>query len=142
MNDEWKRKLLQAAARSDETQEQEFLELVDQADGNCSLDVVRVLMKTFSSKPDYGTQERVESILATAKPEHVTRGILEELPRLVVEAPEWAETLVGMEVDNRLDLLISVAKTMPENVKDCLCKLVYSEPFLDFYPNGKDFKLT
>lgn len=142
MKADWETKLLEASKRTNEDEEKEFLRLVDQVEGNCSLKIVRILMKTFSAKPDYGTQERVDSVLATAKAKDVTAGILEELPRLIAEAPEWAVSLVGMEVDNRLELLISVAKGMPDNVKDCLCQLIQSESFLDFYPNGKKFKLT
>ncbi len=135
MNAEWEKQLLKAAKRSNEEEEKEFLRLVDLAEGNCSLDAVRSLMKTFSDKPDYGTQERVESVLATAKEEDVTRGILEELPRLMVEAPEWAESLIGVEVDNRPELLSSVVKQMSENVKNSLRQLTQSDSFRDFYPN-------
>ena len=91
--------------------------------------------------PDYGTQERVESVLATAKAEDVTRGILEELPRLMAEAPEWAESLVGVEFDNRLELLASISAGMPDNIKDCLRQLTQSEEFIDFYPEAKKLKI-
>ena len=141
MNADWEKKLLDVAKRSNETEEKEFLRLVDMAEGNCSLDVVRSLMKTFSNEPDYGTQERVESVLATAKAEDVTRGILEELPRLMAEAPEWAESLVGVEVDNRLELLTSIAAGMPDNIKDCLRQLTQSDEFIDFYPAAKKLKI-
>ena len=141
MNTEWEKKLLEAAKRSNEEQEQEFLRLVDQVEGNCPLAVVRVLMKTFSAEPDYGTQERVESVLATAKPEDVTQAILEELPRLMVEAPEWAESLVGVEIDNRLELVSSIAAGMPDNIKDCLRQLTQSEEFIDFYPAARNLKI-
>jgi len=141
MNTDWEKKLLEAAKRSNEAEEKEFLRLVDMAEGNCSLDTVRSLMKTFSDELDYGTQERVESVLATAKAEDVTRGILEELPRLMTEAPEWAESLVGVEVDNRLELISSIAASMPDNIKDCLRQLTQSEEFIDFYPAVKNLKV-
>jgi hypothetical protein len=141
MNADWEKKLLEAAKRSNEEEEKEFLRLVDMAEGNCSLDTVRSLMKTFSAQPDYGTQERVESVLATAKEEDVTRGILEELPRLLAEAPEWAESLVGIEVDNRLELLSSIAATIPDNVKNCLRQLTQSDEFVDFYPAAKNLSI-
>lgn len=141
MNAEWEKNLLLAAKHSNEFEEKEFIRLVDLADGNCSLDTVRTLMKTFSDAPDYGTQERVESVLATANPEDVTKGILEELPRLMIEAPEWAESLVGVEVDNRLELLSSVAEVMPSNVKDALRKLTQSNSFIEFYPNAKKLRI-
>lgn len=141
MNTEWEKKLLDAAKRSSEAEEKEFLRLVDMAEGNCSLDAVRSLMKTFSDEPDYGTQERVESVLATAKVEDVTRGIIEELPRLMAEAPKWTESLVGVEVDNRLELLASISAGMPDNIKDCLRQLTQSEAFIDLYPEAKKLKV-
>lgn len=141
MNIDWEKRLLDAAKRSNEAEEKEFLRLVDMAEGNCSLDAVRSLIKTFSSEPDYGTQERVESVLATAKAEDVTRGILEELPRLMAEAPEWAESLVGVEVDNRLELLASISAGMSDNIKDCLRQLTQSDEFIDFYPAAKKLKI-
>lgn len=137
MNKDWEERLLEASKRSCEDEEKEFLRLVDMATDNCSLDTVRSLMKTFSSQPDYGTQERVESVLATAKAEDVARAILEDLPRLMNEAPEWAESLIGIEIDNRLDLFSSTAAEMPANIKDCLRRLISSDDFLDFYPVAK-----
>ena len=142
MNSEWKIELLAAAKRSSEEQEREFLKLVDQAYGNCSLDTARSLLKTYSAEPDYGTQERVEGVLATAQPEHVTRAILEELPRLMAEAPEWAESLVGVEVVHRLDLLAAVAAGMPEDIKECLRQLTEAEEFTEFYPEARKLVIS
>lgn len=140
MDADWNNKLLRAARRADAAQVEEFLRLVDQADENCSLDTVRILMRTFTANPDYGTQERVGSVLATARPEDVTRGILEELPRLMSEAPEWAVCLVGVEIDYRPALLSAVAATMPDEIRDCLRQLTQSESFVDFYPAAKTLR--
>lgn len=136
MEKNWAEKLLSASKRANEKQQKEFLCLVDQANNLCTLDVARILMKTFSSSPDYGTQERVESILATADPEIVTQAILEELPRLWKEAPEWAESLIGLEVEKRQELLQRVASTMPEHVKNALRQLINDSNFKEFYPNA------
>ena len=141
MNADWERKLLEAAKRANEAEEKEFLRLVDMAEGNCSLGNVRSLMKTFSNKPDYGTQERVESVLATARAEDVNRGILEELPRLMDEAPDWAECLVGAEIDNHFELRSLIAADLPDKIKDCLRQLTQSDEFIVFYPAAKNLEL-
>lgn len=138
MDSNWESKLLLVARRSNEEETKEFLRLVDQAFGLCTLDIARVLMKTFSDEPDYGTQERVVSVLATAENAIVTQAILEELPRLAEEAPEWTESLIGLEVDRRPELLQEIAAKMPDNVRSVLIKLLNSEEFQDFYPRAKD----
>lgn len=74
MDIDWADAVLSASQRRDEAEEDCFLALVDQADGRCTLEVARVLMKTFSDVPDYGTQERVRSVLAGALPEVAIRG--------------------------------------------------------------------
>lgn len=109
MDESWKTRILKASERPSEREEREFLELVDQANGKCTLDVARVLMKTFSDKPDYGTQERVNSVLASGKREDAIVALLEELPRLVKDSPEWAITLVMTEATHAPELLAAVA---------------------------------
>src|SRR5437660_9123245 len=136
MDADWTKKLLHVSKRASEREQEEFLELVDQACGVCTLAVARVLMKTFSDTPDYGTQERVVSTLATADDQIVTQAILEELPRLIKEAPEWAESLVGLEVDKRPELLQRVASQMPESVRKALRELLADKDFQDFYPGA------
>jgi hypothetical protein len=136
MNTDWERQLLETSARRDEAEQQRFLALVDQASGKCALDVARVLMKTFSDTPDFGTQERVVSVLATALPQVVLCAKLEELPRLLDEAPEWAESLIGEEVEHRPELLTSVAGSMSAQVKLALRRLLGDKDFRDFYPNA------
>lgn len=134
----WAEQLLKASKRTNEKEQNEFLHLVDHVFGRCDADVARILMKTFTDTPDYGMQERVISVLATADDAIVTRAILEELPRLVQEAPEWAESLIGLEVDKRPQLLVQVASSTSENVKQALKNLLAQEEFQDFYPGAKD----
>lgn len=112
MDRQWASNLLIASERKDETQEIQFLQLVDEVEGLVTLEVARVLLKTYSDRADFGTQERVESVLATAEPEIVAQAILEELPRLLNEGPEWADSLIGTEVDFRPQLIEAVAKKM------------------------------
>lgn len=136
MDKKWEEKVLEASKRENEEQEDLFLTLVDQVRGKSNLEIAKILMKTFQSKPDYGTQERVISVLATFDDRTVTQAILEELPRLVKEAPEWAEDLVGPEVDNRPDLLINVLKLMNDPIQDSFKTLLSDKDFQSFYPNA------
>jgi len=136
MDVKWESELLIASQRRDEAEQQRFLTLVDQAFERCTLAVAKTLMRTFSDVPDFGTQERVCSVLASAPPEVAIRAKLEELPRLVVEAPEWAESLIGEEVEHRPELLKSVAASMPAAVKLSLRQLLGNKEFRDFYPNA------
>jgi hypothetical protein len=141
MNSDWEQELLSASARRDEAEQERFLALVDQAFGRCTLPVARVLMKTFSDMPDFGTQERVVSALASATPEVTLRAKLEELPRLLDEAPEWAESLIGEEVEHRPTLLKSIAASMPAQVKLSLRQLLGNKDFRDFYPNATQISI-
>lgn len=58
MQANWKKNLLNASSRANEDQEKIFLDLVGQAFNKCTLEVARTLMKIFTAKPNYGTQER------------------------------------------------------------------------------------
>jgi hypothetical protein len=136
MDADWAKKLLHASKRASEREQEEFFGLVDQVCGVWTLEAARVLMKTFSDKPDYGTQEKVVSTLATADDQIVTQAILEEFPRLVKEAPEWVESLVGLEVDKRPELLQKVASQMPESVRKALRELLADKDLQDFYPGA------
>jgi len=141
MDEIWKKELLEASRRLDQDQVNKFLNLVNQAAGKCSLDVARIFMKTFSDQPDYGTQERVVNVLSTAHDKIVIQAILEELPRLYKEAPEWAESLIGLEIDKRAALVEEIVKKMPEDIKKILKKFCSSKDFYEFYPAAKTIKL-
>jgi hypothetical protein len=136
MDANWADELLSASKRRDEGEEQKFLLLVDQAFERCTLEVAGVLMKTFSDAPDFGTQERVCGVLASAPPEIVIRAELEELPRLIVDAPDWAESLIGEEVEHRPGLLKAIAASMSPAVKLSLRQLLGRKDFREFYPNA------
>jgi hypothetical protein len=137
MNEQWKNSFLGVMRRNDVEQEKEFLHLVDQVRNRCNLDVARTLMKSFLGKPDYGTQERVISVLASADRCDAIRALLEELPRLIKEAPEWAETLTGQEVDRRPELLAEVAKSVSDESVRALQTLLFADSFRESYPNAK-----
>lgn len=142
MNKEWEIKFLAVLGRESEQEEKEFLKLLDQAKDNLNLEVMRVLMRSFTNKPDYGTQERVINVMSNGEDELVIQAILEELPRLVVEAPEWAEALIGPEVDNRPTVLSKVALKMPIEIRRALMELLKSKDFQDFYPSANKVTLS
>lgn len=138
MNKDWITRFEAAIARSSPEQEEEFLLLADEAEGNCTIDVARVLLKSFLAKEDFGTQERVVSVLATADKIDAITAILEELPRLMRETPDWAEILVGQEVDRRPELLSTIARTTSPLVRIALNELLCDSDFEKSYPNAQE----
>jgi len=99
MDLDWKKNILLVAKERDKPgKDREFVELVYQAENKCDLDAVRILMKTFYDLDDYGTQESVNSVFSTVEGEILIEALLEELPRLAKDAPEWAHYLVGREM--------------------------------------------
>jgi hypothetical protein len=137
MEPDWERKLLEASTRETRAHEERFLSLVEQAEGKIDLATAKSLMKTYSDKPDYGTQERVESVLATADPVIIVEALLEEMPRLVEEAPEWAETLLGQELEHRSSIVISAMNKMPQRVIEAVKTVAARPEFTSFYQNAK-----
>lgn len=140
MPQNWEQELLLASQRRDAQDEARFLELVSQARDRVSLEIARVLMKTFSANEDFGTQERVCSVLSSGASEVQTRAILEELPRLMQEAPEWAEVLVGDELNERLDIVNKLLPAMPQDVKVAVRQLINDPDFADMYENASKIR--
>jgi hypothetical protein len=81
----------------------EFVSLVDMSEDNCDYDTCKILMKTFVTEEDFGVQESVNRVLSTAKAEDRQRALLEELPRLIVDTPEWGIVLLETEIRFHLD---------------------------------------
>lgn len=133
---EWEQWLLAASKRGDEAEQQRFLELLDQVSGRVTPAIAKVLMKTFSEAADFGTQERVINTLATAPAEVQLRAELDELPRLLKEAPRWAEALMAEEVEHRPELLQATVRTMPAEVKMSLRQLLNRKDLQDIFPNA------
>ncbi len=136
MDKDWENRLLAASKRETEDEENEFLSLVDQAADKVDLNTAKILLKTYSAKLDYGTQERVESVLATGDERIIVRAVLEEMPRLVSEASEWAEALLGHEIEHRVSLVQETLKSMSPQVKKAVSQLVDSNDYLSFYPGA------
>ncbi len=136
LDDKWKSALLISSARESTEQESDFLDLVDAADEKIDFEVAVVLLKTFIAKPDYGTQERVVSVLSSGRPEIVIKAILQELPRLVAEASEWAFVLMGTEVEFRPALTARLLLQAEDDVKNAASTVLCHEEFLSLYPNA------
>lgn len=136
MDRDWKERVLRLRHHSTEAEAREYVALVDQALGNCTSEVADVLLLTFTSEEDYGVQESVVSALGTAEPEVYHVALLKALPRLLREAPEWAEILVGREVHFAPFLLTSTANHMDREVKEVLVSLITQPDFIEFYPNA------
>src|SRR4051794_24093212 len=117
MSPEWKAKILSLQDKDTEDAANEFVALVDQAVNRCDLETARALMKTFTTDEDYGVQESVVSALSTAKPEDYQTALLEDLPRLLRDAPEWAQTLIEREVKSHPEIFLRISKTMPTEIK-------------------------
>jgi hypothetical protein len=134
---EWREELLAAAARETPEQEARFLSLVDMVGGRVTPDVAKALLATFNSTPDSGTQERVCSVLASAPLDTQVRAILDEMPRLLREAPEWAEALIGELIEHELPAIQRHVRTVSAEVRFALSVLLSRGEFCDFYPNAK-----
>jgi hypothetical protein len=137
MQADWYTRLAQTMPRTTAQQEQVFVNVVDECVGHCDLDAARALMKTFSAKPDYGTQQAVVSALSTASAHDRITAVLEDLPRLLDEAYEWAEDLVGGEVDQNPEIVASVAAHLDEDRKKRLRELLADPSFAAFFPNAR-----
>ncbi len=137
MDREWKERILTTSKRETEEEELEFIRLVHTANGNCDLDTVRVLMKTFSEKDDFGTQECVRSALASASKQDYVLGVLEELPRLVRETPDWAMVCLWREVHDRHEMVLNIANTMPFEVVVSLRQLLLDPDFQEDNPDWR-----
>nr|CAP48625.1 putative integron gene cassette protein [uncultured bacterium] len=132
----WEKELLAASARLSQAQEENFLDLVDAAEGRIDETIARVLLRTFSAKDDYGTQERVVSVLSTGADQVVIDAIVEEMPRLALEAPEWAQTLLGTEVEFRPDLTARALSQAPTICRIAAENILKNEDFQSQYPNA------
>jgi hypothetical protein len=131
MDKKWAELLLRAAQRADEADEREFARLVKDVEAQCDADAARVLMKTFSGREDFATQELVSSALASCSPRDFVSALLEELPRLTAECPEWAHILVSDAIRADANELIEGAKSAPPEARECLRKVLVDNKFFE-----------
>lgn len=137
MTSEWKTRILELRYRTTEAEDLEFVTLVDMAENNCDFDTCKILMKTFVTEEDFGVQESVNSVLSTAKPEDRQRAILEELPRLAIDTPEWADSLVECELRFNLDSFRETVRSISAELGDVLSEVLKRRVFREQFPNLK-----
>ena len=128
--------MLNASARTTPEQEKEFALLVDAASGQITPHVASVLMHTFSDASDFGTQEAVCSALASGAPRVTLCAILEEMPRLSREAPEWAESLLCTELEHRIQLVLELLHASSVEVRAAVRSIIIKPEFVEFQPKA------
>jgi uncharacterized protein (DUF849 family) len=134
----WTEQLRTSARRETPEQERDFLRLVDAVNGKVTRPVAKVLVATFTDTPDYGTQERVASVLASAPTIIRVSVILEEMPRLVAQAPEWAEALLSELLEHDLATVRSFLRTAPVEVKSAVRAVAVRPEFREFQRAAED----
>lgn len=131
----WKKEILIASEeRENEGQFNKFVDLVEMLDGKEGIEVLRVLMKTFSDKPDYGSQEYVNSIFLKFPEKLVIQAVLEELPRLEVESTEQLICVLSDRLHFSNELLINVINSMDKRYRDLFRKWVNTPEFIKDFP--------
>lgn len=133
----WAEKVKALKYRTTNEQNIQFVQLIDEAEGNCNLDVCCFLMSLFVNGDD-GVLESVSGVLASAEPIDYIRALMAELPRLVDEkVVEWAEVMVGQAIDQHLSLVESIAAKQPEKVRSALMSIISDSDFKNFYPGSE-----
>lgn len=135
MTNEWKARILRLRYWEIEDEALEFVSLVDMAEDKCDLETCRILMKTFVTEEDYGVLESVNRVLSTAKPQDRQRALLEELPHLVVDTPEWAESLIESELRFDLDSFRETVRNVHPQLRETLNQVLVRESFREQFPN-------
>ena len=135
---DWSDQLLAASARQTTEQVRNFLDLVDGVNGKVTPAIAQVLMATFSAMPDHGTQERVLSVLASAPNALRVGAILGEMPRLVAEAPEWAEVLLGQLCEHDFAIVRSQLSSAAASVRFAVRTVAARPDFQSFQPAAKN----
>ena len=138
---EWRRRVLSYDPRNLENTPEDdvaFVDLIYQMEGSCSSDVIDVLLQIFSDKPDYGIQESVAAVLASADPSLYIRRLLEHLEKLERRVPEWTVILMSGVVQFHSKELVKEAKNADKLqqrklIDYLLCK---QDDFAEYSPNA------
>lgn len=137
----WKKEILLTSQRRNNEEEENFLKLLDYPFKWDQKSTAKVLMQTFSNRPDYGTQEKVISKLSELEPSIYIDALLEELPRLTKEADQWVESLLGLEIIERANLVRTSLERMPPEIKHIFYNVISQENFKGLFPEARDFLL-
>jgi hypothetical protein len=136
MDEAWKRRVLELRRRTTEAEDLEYVKLVYQAMDACTLDVVETLLQTFTDDPDYGVQESVVSVLASADPIDYMVGLARYYIRLVAEAPEWAEVLLERAVEQYPLELAQAARQVNSETRSQIVSAISDDQFIKHHPNA------
>ena len=91
--------------------------LINQAEKDLDSNTLRALLEMYTTTLDWQIQQKIESIIAGADEEIWVMILLQEMPRLAIEVPAWAVSLLGEELENRFLLIQKYLTSMPEEVQ-------------------------
>ena len=91
--------------------------LINQAEKDLDSNTLRALLEMYTTTLDWQIQQKIESIIAGADEEIWVMILLQEMPRLAIEVPAWAVSLLGEEVENRFQPVRKYLTAMPEEVQ-------------------------
>jgi len=122
-------------------QERQLIALLDQSTSNLDDIRLKALLEKYTLTLDWDTQERIENILSEVDKEMWVRIVLEEMPRLLSDAPEWSVSLLGEEIEHRFQMVQESLSIMPLEVQHAVECVLKSDDFRSFYSNtGSLFK--
>lgn len=121
---------------SEEDQERHLLELLKKAGSEPDDETMKTLLMIYTSTVDWITQERIETVLADVDKSLWIRIVLQEMPVLIQEAPGWAVSLLGEEVEHRFELVRESLQSMPAEVQSAVLSVTKSEDYSSFYANA------
>lgn len=131
-NEEQARMLALAADRRNQAAFDELLRLVDGFAHKCDLDCARDLMKLFRDPVNYADEdhfnEHVISAIDTAGPEVWCQALLEELPRLLVDAPAIAYDFLNRGCAQHLEQLVNLSHGLAAPLRLTIRNMIYSRP--------------
>jgi hypothetical protein len=133
---DWREKLLASEPRRTQEEADEFVRLVDEVKGHCTLEVVRALFSTYRDFDDGGTQEVVEGALSSAPDLERAQVLLDELPRLHAAAPAWTEVLIEQEIRFHPDSFCQAASRVTPETRALLEQILSDDEFEE-YPDAK-----
>lgn len=118
-------------------QKRHLIALLDQSTSNLDNITLKRLLEIYTSALDWDIQERIESILSEVDKEMWVRVLLEEMPRLLSDAPEWAVSLLGEEIEHRFPVVQKSLSIMPLEVQHSVKSILKSDDFKSFYSNAE-----
>lgn len=133
MTGAWEARVLQLVYRNTYEQDLEFVSLINEALDKCDLETCKILMKTFVTDDDFGVQESVVSVLSSAKIEDYQRALLEELPRMSIDAPEWSDALIERELKFHNSKFREIMASVSSDAQESLQRLLQRDSFRNEY---------